>query len=79
MSQVILEHVAVEGWEFMPSGWCGGCEHCISYPPPTVCLACSYGRDGYPAEAVSWPCAVHTAPDRARRSRMRTAYRRRNR
>ncbi|GIE35921.1 hypothetical protein Ait01nite_089660 [Actinoplanes italicus] len=74
-----LEHVPVEGWEFMPAGWCGGCEHCISYPVPTVCLACSYSPEGGPGDPVTWPCAVHDAPNRARRSRMHAAYRRRRR
>lgn len=73
-----LEHVPVEGWDFMPPEWCGGCEHCISYPAPEVCLACSYPEGG-PMSAVMWPCAVHDAPNRVRRSRMRTAYRRRKR
>lgn len=74
-----LMHVPVEGWEFMPAGWCGGCEHCISYPAPTVCLACSYSPEGGPEDLVAWPCAVREALGRARRSRMRAAYHRRNR
>jgi hypothetical protein len=77
VTTLALDHRPVEGWEFMPSGWCGGCEHCISWPAPTVCVACSYDRQGYPAQAVMWPCPIHDATNRARRSRMHAAYRRR--
>lgn len=37
-------HRPVPGDDFMPAGWCGGCEHC--YPAATVCLACSYDPPG---------------------------------
>ena len=52
---VPLEHHPVEGYDFMPSEWCGACEHCISYPVPTVCAVCSYTSGG-PGEPVEWPC-----------------------
>jgi hypothetical protein len=54
-----LEHRPIEGYDFMPSGWCGACEHCG--PAPTICLACSFDVDGMPVEAVRWPCA-HAEP-----------------
>lgn len=52
-------HVAILGDDFMPAGWCGGCETCRNYPAPTVCLACSYGPDGHPYDRpTNWPCPV---------------------
>jgi hypothetical protein len=56
-------HRPVEGSDFMPSGWCGACEHCDRFPAPTVCVVCSYDAvTGMPlAQPVEWPCAEHRA------------------
>ncbi|GIM88761.1 hypothetical protein [Paractinoplanes toevensis] len=51
----ITEHQPIEGYDFMPPGWCGACETCS--PAPTICGACSYDLDGHPLEPVTWPCA----------------------
>jgi hypothetical protein len=50
----VLTHTPVDGGDFMPSGWCGACEHCG--PAPVICLACSYTPDGGPNTPVLWPC-----------------------
>lgn len=60
-----LPHRPVAGEEFMPYGWCGGCEICDRYPVPTVCVSCSF----YPGEVIEdddgtpvlWPCP-HALP-----------------
>lgn len=58
-SWLLPAHVAVAGDDFMPAGWCGGCETCASYSAPLVCLACSYpAPDMQPVEPVNWPCPV---------------------
>ncbi len=52
-------HTGIRGDDFMPAGWCGGCEHCYAIPVPLVCLACSYDAEGYPREhPVLFPCPV---------------------
>lgn len=56
---VLPVHQPVEGTDFMPDGWCGGCEVCSAQSPGQVCGACSYEWDtGYPLRPISWPCAV---------------------
>ena len=47
------EHRMVPGYDFMPDGWCGACEHCDMMPCPRVCLGCPYSRRGYPK--YDWP------------------------
>jgi hypothetical protein len=51
-----ITHHAIEGTDFMPSGWCGGCDTCASWPAPTVCAICSYDDTGLPRHPVTWPC-----------------------
>jgi hypothetical protein len=46
------EHRMIPGYDFMPEGWCGGCETCDMMPCPDVCLACSYSRKWNPKD---WP------------------------
>lgn len=52
-------HQAVEDSDFMPSGWCGGCETCLRYPTSLICGVCSYDpKTGNPSEPIPWPCSV---------------------
>lgn len=54
------EHRPVSGDDFMPAGWCGGCEVC--YPAPMICLACSYDPNGESEpRPVPWPCEMAPA------------------
>lgn len=51
-----LSHRPVPGDDFMPYGWCGGCETCNTMPCPDVCERCSY-TDTYDFRSpANWPC-----------------------
>lgn len=55
---LLAVHQPIEADDFMPAGWCGGCDACLAYGSPgVVCEACSYSDDG-PAAPVRWPCPV---------------------
>ena len=63
---LVPAHVAFPGDDFMPAGWCGGCETCANYPAGIVCFACSYPIDNvtdlpYPGDPTNWPCPVEQA------------------
>lgn len=57
--QPLPVHQAIEGDDFMPAGWCGGCEACWAYGSAgIVCEACSYTAEGQPRSPIPWPCPV---------------------
>lgn len=54
----VREHIPVPGDDFMPYGWCGGCEICLAMPNPDVCEYCSYDDHYDLRQPVVWPCTT---------------------
>lgn len=64
----VLAHKPVPSDDFMPPGWCGGCEVCSHYPAWDICLACSYREWPY-TEPVDFPCQINLMWQRAMEAR----------
>jgi hypothetical protein len=55
MNSIRLAHRMIEAMDWMPSGWCGGCDYCGS--APMICAGCSYDTHGPLDRPVLWPCS----------------------
>lgn len=54
----VREHVGIPGYDFMPFGWCGACETCLSIEVPIVCESCSFDDKYDMREPTKWPCVI---------------------
>lgn len=57
-----LPHQPESGDEWMPAGWCGGCETCNGMTVPVICLACTY-EPGRPLMSAIFPDAPPDMPE----------------
>ena len=61
--RIRLPHISVDGEEWMPAGWCGGCDTCAGYPVVKVCLACTYSpKPDRPMLTALFPGAPPESP-----------------